>query len=665
MAKQTTHSSVQKRMRLSTRLFLVAVVGCGIVALCLVMFAVVKRKARATAGATDAPAQNAPAKAKVRKVPKVVPPRPAAPTSLVGEKPLEPSATASPTSGKGLKKARLQVFLEEGEKAFSDGNYTVAAELFRRACEEVKTSKEAWLALARAYCKANDNTQAWTCCQEGLAFVPEEDRTDLRLALARIAWSSGRADLAEKEVLQAVAERPGDVSALVLAANVMLAVDRPDEALAQVRRALALAPENQEARLLVGCALAEIGQPQEALGILKGYLAENPESVRGRLAFARIQRLLGDTGKARDALEEVAAQPSDQEREVREVRLDKVDGLPPGTVVGEAVLRARGAAERAELLLKEGKLGAALAAYQALATEHPHLTSVRFRLAELTLMKGDGDGARKLAEKQLADNPGDAGAHTILALVFLKGKLPGMAIDECHKALADPAVTKATLLARRTLAIALYRSGKPEEAVEQMATYLEKRPNDPDALVRQSAFLVSLGRVPEAEELLTAAAERCPESALVHAQLGSVKAQRGDSAAAVASLKRAVELGDKRLRTHIALANGLANAGQLEEAVAKATKMRETVPRHALVADTLAWCLICQRKLDEARPHIEFAIERAPAAPRYRYHHALLLHGQGKTEKAVAELRQALGSPRSWRERQAAEKLVAELSAKP
>jgi thioredoxin-like negative regulator of GroEL len=53
-----------------------------------------------------------------------------------------------------------------------------------------------------------------------------------------------------------------------------------------------------------------------------------------------------------------------------------------------------------------------------------------------------------------------------------------------------------------------------------------------------------------------------------------------------------------------------------------------------------------------------------PAAPRYRYHHAVLLHRQQKSDEAAGELRTALASPRQFPERQAAQKLLATLTGK-
>ena len=568
------------------------------------------------------------------------------------------------TPDQAATQTKLEIFLAEGEKAFEEGKFMVASEFFRRACDDTSTSKDAWLALVRACCRMDDYDEAWRSCEQGLAAVNEEDEDALRVASVKVAWSCGKVAVVLDQIERLLPRHPDDTELRILAANALLVQERADDALEHARKAVEMAPGNREAQLALACALVETGGSQEALGILGDYLATVPDSVRGRLALARAQRLLGQADKAKDTLASVANQAKDEDYELREVPLAGEEGLPPGATVGEAILQARGEMEQAELLVREGKTAAALAAYRRLAEDHPNLNSVQFRLAQLTLMSGDRDGARKLAEKQLAREPSDPGAHTILALIYLKGKLPSLAIGECRKALAKPGTTKAKLLARRTLAIALNRDGDTEGAVEHMGLYLEKRPNDVDALVRQSSFLTKSGNPEAAGKLLRAAQQRLPKSALLHAKLAVVEAHMGKDEAAVSSLRRALELGDRRASTRLSLAEMLIRTGQFEEAAERAGKLRKALPQQALVADTLALCLIHQRKLEEARPHIEFAVKSAPKAPRFRYHHALLLQEQGLTKEAVAELRQALDSPREWPERTEAEELVAKLSAR-
>jgi tetratricopeptide (TPR) repeat protein len=130
---------------------------------------------------------------------------------------------------------------------------------------------------------------------------------------------------------------------------------------------------------------------------------------------------------------------------------------------------------------------------------------------------------------------------------------------------------------------------------------------------------------------------------------------------AAESLRKALDMGLKSLSAHFRLIV-LLMEDHPEEALAIARRAKKLAPRQHLVADTLAWCLIENNKLEEALPELQLALRAVPEAPRYRYHHALLLSRQNRTAEAVDELRRALSSSRDFTERQEAELLLAELT---
>ena len=578
--------------------------------------------------------------------------------------------TASP-SGATLAKAeeadasrRARQLERKLAAAMAEGKVAQAVILFRKACVYTPDSQAAWLGLIDACRQAGDFTQAWRACESALGSVIG-DQTEVHRAFAHLALDCGRAEAAIVQATDILARQPEDADAHLVKALALLALGRSGAALEHSRKAVKGAPDSQAAQVALGRALADEEQPAAAVEVLRRVLATSPGSPHASLALARALRQLGDDEGARDALAMVDKQLVAPGARLVEVVLEPNGELPDGALGSDRAVAVAAAVERAELLVRAGKGKEGIAEFGRLATENPELHSIHYRLAELTLLSGQAEAARKLAEAQLARAPGaDARPHVILARVFLRKRLFGLAREECRKALAGTLDRRSEPSARKTLAVACNRSGDPKQAVVEMQAYLKGRPDDRDAICRLSVFLLVAEDTEGAFETLRAAATRFPDDSVFPGQEALLLLQTGDREGATAALRKAVELGAKSVRLYLQLVSLLLEKNQVVEALAVARLAKEKAPSAHLVADTLAWCLIRNDRLDEALPHIQLALGILPAAPRYRYHHAVLLHRQQKSDEAAGELRTALASPRQFPERQAAQKLLATLTGK-
>lgn len=571
------------------------------------------------------------------------------------KKPVEPPPATAPESLPQGADA-----LTEGKRALAEGKAAVACSLLRTACIQTPESSEAWLALIDACQKAGDLKEAWRNCDRAVSLVTG-DRTEVNRCYARLALECAKPEVALAQAEELLQARPQDADGQVMAAAALLALNRNGEALARARQAIAAEPDNPAAQVVLARALTEEGSPTEAVEILRKVLLAVPGSPSASLALARAQRLLGDTAGAQETLSEVDGKQGAEEGMLVEVPLDDKE-IPPGVVDSDLALNAMAAAEKAELLLQDGKIAEALAEYEKLATTNPELYSVQYRFAELTLLSGSAEAARKLAEAQLARHPGDASPHAILARVFLLKGLPGLAIEECRKAIAGAPGTPAALSAMKNLAIAQNRSGDHTGAVAAMEAYLKKRPKDLDAITRLSVFLSEGGDLEAALATLHEAAQQFPghPSFLAQEALLLRRAKRNEEA--IAAMRRAVEQGVTGWQAPLVLAGLLLDENHPDEALAAARKAYENAPKNNhLVADTLAWSLILNGQLDEAAPLLETALSIVPDAPRYHYHRAVLYQRRQDADGAKRELNAALASPRQFPEREAAEKLLAEL----
>jgi cellulose synthase operon protein C len=557
----------------------------------------------------------------------------------------------------------LDSLLAEGGILLTEKRAAQAVSAFREASAHSPDSAPAWLGLIAACRQAGDFTQAWRACESALASVTGE-QVEIHRAFAHLARDCGRADTALAETTKVLAHLPDDADAHFVAASALLTLGPKGSALKHARKAVEGAPESHAAQVMLGRALTAADQPTAAVEVLRRALAEVPGSPRACLALAHTQRQLGDDEGARKTLAEIDESLVEEETRLVEILLDPGGELPPAALGSDRAIAAMAAVERAELLLRGGKGREAMAEFRRLAAEYPDLPSIHYRFAELTLLSGQVEAARKLAETQLARSSEDTRGHVILARVFLNKGLFGLAKEECRKALGGNLSRRAALSARQTLAVAYNRSGDPKQAIAEIQGCLEARPDNQEAIICLSIFQLAAGDAQAAIDTLRAAAERFPDAPRFPTHEAALLLRNGDRKGAIVATRKAIEVGAKGGRSHLRLTTLLLAEDQAAEALPFARLARERMPRSHLAADTLAWCLILNDKLDEALPHVRFALGAMPSAPRYLYHHAVLLKRQQKTEEAVGELRTALASTRQFAEREAAEKLLATLGDK-
>ncbi len=129
--------------------------------------------------------------------------------------------------------ADLEVAIEEGEKAFEEGDLQTAAEIFATVLQEEADNVKALAGLARCYLKTGDLERA----EQTLALAPPEKRdaapiASVRAALALAKRSEGAGNLGE---LQAkVDANPADHQARLDLATAFAASDKKEEAVTQL-----------------------------------------------------------------------------------------------------------------------------------------------------------------------------------------------------------------------------------------------------------------------------------------------------------------------------------------------------------------------------------------------------------------------------------------------
>lgn len=122
--------------------------------------------------------------------------------------------------------------------------------------------------------------------------------------------------------------------------------------------------------------------------------------------------------------------------------------------------------------------------------------------------------------------------------------------------------------AHACMGLALFRNGKPDEAIAEYAEALRGDPNNVPAYVYLGQALAQRGRLPEAFEVLQHAVELGPSYAAGQAMLGTLLARTGNLPQAATHLRLAAEGRPRDAITHHLLGRVLAQLEELDEAQA-------------------------------------------------------------------------------------------------
>jgi tetratricopeptide (TPR) repeat protein len=210
--------------------------------------------------------------------------------------------------------------------------------------------------------------------------------------------------------------KPDDVGTLILRAKALFELDRPSEAKADYQRAVALGEGNAKTYMgdaYLGLAIVASREKdwKEARAEFEKLLATDPEDVGTRTNLARVCLELGDLPKAEEhAQAAVALRGQD-----------------------EAALFMLG-----RVLLAEGKLDSASAAFSRIAQVNPRTASAPYGLAMVLAKKGERDGAlTKLGEavalkvpnpSEIADDPSFSSIKDDPEFVRLVARATGQAL---------------------------------------------------------------------------------------------------------------------------------------------------------------------------------------------------------------------------------------------
>ncbi len=302
----------------------------------------------------------------------------------------------------------------------------------------------------------------------------------------------------------------------------------------------------------------------------------------------------------------------------------------------------RAAADRFIVILFEaGRFAEALELIDSTAAVHgedPRLTGQKARaMGEL----GRGEEAVKLFERSLLADYTSCENHLNFAVLLMKMGKIGRAITEFEEAKQFCGSDNMALI-HRNLAVAQFKLGRKEKALQSVDNGLKYKPKD--------GYLIGLGAVltmetdPVKAESLFVEARRAGDTDpefLYH--YGILLLNTGRTGEAVAMLDTAAALLPDDRDVQRTRAEALLRDGRPEEAEVLLRGLRDREP-DAGITETLAKALFDQERFLEALD----LFRELPESPEVQDRVAMCLHGLGRLEEATAVERTVIAARPDW-----------------
>jgi tetratricopeptide (TPR) repeat protein len=161
-------------------------------------------------------------------------------------------------------------------------------------------------------------------------------------------------------------------------------------------------------------------------------------------------------------------------------------------------------------------------------------------------------------------------------------------------------------------------------------------------LLDQGRKLLEEGKLAEAELVLDRAADLAPTDPVILTLDARVKGRLGESADAVALLKRVIQLTPRSAQAHDDLAIALADSGDLSSALAETTTAISIAPRLAVAHLNKARILSDMKQDREADDEFALAARLAPANPDCYFYWSIAERAQGNFAKETELLRKVV-----------------------
>lgn len=459
----------------------------------------------------------------------------------------------------------------------------------------------------------------------------------------------------------------------------------------ELKAALSLKPADEDAAASAAEALLAMRKPEEALSVLEPCWNKKCEGARFLKVFLRASLFAMDKKRAEDALNiGTERYPKDAEfyciygRYLLDNNMVKAASTYLRKAVEADESYADGYIFLSDALRREAKLSEARDILKEGLQKVQEKVKLLLALAEVYREMRDYQGAEEALREILSKDPNNVQVSEMLGQVLLSASRPEESSVILGALFARKVLSKEGTL---SLAQAYLLSGKPQKAMEALATVYDETNFDPKIACEYAKVLLEAGAFTEAQKVLKRVLEQMPGYALAYYYTGVLLRKKHDLKKAAEALTKAVQIEPNDTRFRFELARVLVDLGgddNVREALAHLDKVVQTYQtgqasvetrnpdvfvlrgqilfakqRYAQALkdfeqalamqpsrlDILVGCgrsLFEMARYDEAVPYFQQVVTREPMHPDANYYLGRISLRNGQIEKAKIYLEHAI-----------------------
>ncbi|MEP9379206.1 tetratricopeptide repeat protein [Aquabacter sp. CN5-332] len=302
----------------------------------------------------------------------------------------------------------------------------------------------------------------------------------------------GRHEEAEILIAHMLAERPGDVDALILKAAIAMKQGAVEPAYFLLAELASQVPDRADVIGNLGAAHAALGRTEEALACLEQAVLLAPEDARRRSELGRMLLIRGEFVRAREEI----------------VRMQQL-----ALLAGDTELLAEGWSAAAALLMLEGEPAQAEKALRTALDLRPGHGDDLAMLATLLVHAGRTEEALPFAEQAYLASPANHERALSLASCLADLGRPAEAERLIRRVIA---IAPAYVPAQAALARSLIRRGDTAGGLAVFAPVVRHLADDPDMLLEMARLLRLAGDLDKALVFADSALKLAPDKPEAH-----------------------------------------------------------------------------------------------------------------------------------------------------
>ena len=523
------------------------------------------------------------------------------------------------------------------------GNPTRAVEVLRQPLGRGSKDPQLMAVAGEAYLALGDFTKAAEYFAQTAAMEPDNAAVRTRLGQVRFAEGDNEGAIRDLEAASALDPNVSQAD-LALIAN-LIRNKQLDEALASVVRLEEKQPNSPLVYNLKGFVYLARHDLDGARANFERALQIQSDYLPAVANLAQLDRMQNRPDMARKHYDKVLEkEPNNEQALVGLANLLQSMGGDPNEI--EALLKkavaanpqaldARAALVNFYLRKRDGKQALSVAQEANAALPSDPLTLDL--LGQVQLATGDPSLAVATFTKLVAARPGVVEPLVRLAQALVAAKEYDRAVDRLREALK---INPDFFDASRDIVMIYAKSGRPDQAMEEVKSLQSRKPNDVRGYVLEGDLWAAEHKWREAEAALKLAQKRAPDDGRVAAQLHAVVTEAGNGAQADAAAEKWLRGHPKDVVMHSYLGELALRKPDYKAAARHFEALVALQPNNVVFLNNLAW-VSGELGDPKALPYAEKAATLSPANPNVLDTYGMLLIKKGDMASGVEKLRKA------------------------